>query len=472
MRRILLLLVAGGLVAAAFMAPTPPEPEPPTFTGVAIADEGTSGSQGSVWYCPWINAGATRDSWLMLAAATSVNATVTLPSPIPNEPADGAEVAMFDASAEPVEVASVVRRGDAPGFVEFDDGPAAVASIVIADAPGGSTLVAGDRCVTSAPKLWHLPGGTTREGRTTTLRLFNPFPEASKVTVSGTSEFGDAGLVSLRSIDVAGRSWQDINLNELAPLLDELSLTVSADEGLVIPSLVVASGIDEATWPGTALSTTWEFPQVRQTGLQPALAITNPGEEDVEVSIDVFDPNGSVPDARTVTVPAGSPLRVPIGDLTEGFFGVGLRSTGPIAAVVIAEDITQQRNNRNNNQNDDESDEEQVGSADRIAGSPGAALASQRWLLPGPGAVPAATSSVWLLNSSQDPVTVSMQPLGIDDIPAEEVVIEAQSVLRLVLPQQNSTSGYLIEASEPITASWSVESGDGVAMVAGTALGG
>ncbi len=466
MRRILLLLIAGGLAAVAFVAPSPPEPEIPTFTGAALVEEGTSVAQGSVWYCPWINAGATRDSWLMLATATSVNATVTLPSPIPNEPADTAEVAMFDASAEPLEVASIVRRGDAPGFVEFDDGPAAVASIVVADAPGGSTLVAGDRCVTSAPKLWHLPGGTTREGRTTTLRLFNPFPEASKVTVSGTSEFGDAGLVSLRSIDVAGRSWVDVNLNELAPLLDELSLTVSADEGLVIPSLVVASDIDEATWPGTALSTTWEFPQVRQTGLTPSLALTNPGDEDVEVVIDVYDREGPIAEARTVTVPAGSPLRVAIGDLTEGYFGVGVRASGPIAAVTVAEDVSEA------SPGDDDSDEEQITAADRIAGTPGAAAAAERWLLPGPGAVPAATSSVWLLNSGADPVTVVMRPLGLAEAPSEEVVLEAESVLRVVLPQQDATSGYLLEASGPISASWSVESGDGVAMVAGTALGG
>lgn len=472
MRRVVLLLLSGALVVGAFLAPRPPAPEGPSFTGAAVADEAAAGAQGSVWYCPWLNAGAVRDSWLMLATATSVNATVTLPSPIPNEPADGADLSLLDASALPLEVADIVRRGDAPGFVEFDDGPAAVASVVTADAADGSTLIAGDRCVASVPKLWHLPGGTTREGRTTTLRIFNPFPEAAKVSVAGTSEFGDAGLVSLRSLDVAGRSWQDVNLNELAPLLDDLSLTVVADEGLVIPSLVVASSVDEATWPGVALSTTWEFPQVRQTGLTPFLVVSNPGDEEVEIVIDAFDANGGTREARTETVAPGSPLRVPIRGLADSFFGIAVHASDPIAAVVVSEDLVEPAAPGADEESGDDENEEETQVADRIAGTSGAAAASTRWLLPGPGAMPAATSSVWLLNTGTEPVTVTMRPLGSEDLPDDKTRVQAESVVRVVLPQENAISGYLIDATAPISASWSVESGGGVAMVAGTALGG
>ena len=470
MRRLLLLVLAAGLGVAAFALPRPPEQEGPTFTGPGVADE-SAAAQGSVWYCPWVNAGAERDSWLMLAAEPAVTAEVTLPSPIPNEEPDRAVFEYPSHTAEPVEVASIVRRGDAPAFVEFDTGPAATSAIVTADTADGSTLVAGDRCTGSVPKLWHLPGGTTREGRRSTLRLFNPFPEPAKATVAGTSEFGDVGLVALSSVDVPGRSWLDVDLNVIVPLLDQLSLTISTDEGLVIPSLVVASAIDEATWPATGLSTTWEFPGVRQTGLVPRLYVSNPGDVEVEVEIDVYGRRGSAPASRSVAVPARTPAIIRLGDLIGGEFGVRIRATGPIAAVVVSEDLSRGSGEEAGDEEGEEASEDpQPSGADRIAGTVGTHTPARRWLLPGPGAVPTAASAVWIMNAHTEPVTVTLQPLGLVELPAEKVALPAERTERIVLPQESGTFGYLIDASQPISAAWSVESGDGVAFIAGVAI--
>ncbi len=473
MRRVLLVAVASLVVVAAVLAPRPPEPEGPQFTGVANPEDAIA-DQGMVWYCPWMSAGAERDSWLLLAADDTVNATITLPSPIPNEPADTAEETVFAGTALPVEVADIRRRGDSPGFVEFDGGPTAVAALVTADSDEGATLIAGDRCPATLPKLWHLPGGTTRAGRTTVLRLFNPFPDAAKVTVSGTSEFGDAGLVALESVDVAGRSWQDFTLNDHINLLDNLNLTVSAEEGLVVPALVVRTDGDEATWPGSPLSTTWEFPQVRQTGLLPTLVVSNPGSEDVDIVIDVYDADGSALEARTERVPPAIPGNIPLGDLADGFFGIRVTASGPVAAVVVSED----RNDIAGDEGADPEEEEEEGEEDqgpppeRIAGTVGSSAAATRWLLPGPGALAAATSSVWVLNTGTEPASVEMQPLGTGAIDPETVVVEPGSVFRVVLPQEDIVTGYLVTSDIPVSASWSVESGDGVAMVAGTAIDG
>ncbi len=464
MRRLILLVTAAALSVVAFALPEPPAPEGPTFEGPSeVSDDATA--QSSVWYCPWLNAGAQRDSWLMLASDANADIEVTLPSPIPNEEADRAEFSIEAPGSDPLEVGSIVRRGDAPGFVEFSDGPSGVAGVVTSD-----TVVTGDRCVSSVPKLWHVTGATTREARTSVLRLFNPFPEPAKVTVAGTSEFGDVGLVGLTSIDVPGRLWTDIVLNEIVPLLDDLALTISTEEGLVIPQLVVGTVTDEATWPGTALSTTWEFPVVRQTGLQPSLVVSNPGDVEVEIEIDALGVNESSLAARTEVVPPRSPLRIPLGDLVSGPFGVAVRSTGPIAAVVISEDPTRRPDEEQDIEGEEEEDETEVTS--RIAGTVGAPQPVQRWLLPGPGAVRAAVSSVWLMNSHSEAVTVSLQPLGVGELEVEEVLVEAGTTVRIVLPQETGVSGYLVEAPTPISAAWAVESGDGVAFVAGISLDG
>ena len=283
------------------------------------------------------------------------------------------------------------------------------------------------------------------------------------MSVGGASEFGEVGLIGLTSIDVGGRSWQDINLNEIVPLLEDLSLTVTSEEGLVIPAIVVATELDEATWPGIGLSTLWEFPVVRQTGLVPTLAISNPGDVDVDVEIDVFTGEGSVPAARIVTVPAGRPMRVPIDDLADRFFAIRVRSTSPIAAVVTAEDEAPQVA--------EEAAEEPAGQLTaRIAGTVGSPAPALRWLLPGPGGIRTATSTVWVLNSHSEAVTVAIQPLGEGELAPDKIVIEAGTVRRLVLSQEAGIAGYLLSAATPISAAWSVESGDGVAFIAGTSI--
>ena len=115
-----------------------------------------------------------------------------------------------------------------------------------------------------------------------TLRLFNPFPELAKVGVSGASESGETGLVDLQNLDVEGRTWQDVSLNALVPLLDDLALTVTSSEGFVIPSLAVGGATDEASWPGTAPATMWEFPiATPRPDFAPSLMLSNSGAETV-----------------------------------------------------------------------------------------------------------------------------------------------------------------------------------------------
>ncbi|NIR37025.1 MAG: hypothetical protein GWN79_09880, partial [Actinobacteria bacterium] len=81
------------------------------------------------------------------------------------------------------------------------------------------------------PKIWYLVGGTTRDGRDLEVRLFNPFPDLAKVTVSGVSEFGPEPLPELGAvIDVPGRAWVDIDLDEIVPFLDDLMLVVGTEE--------------------------------------------------------------------------------------------------------------------------------------------------------------------------------------------------------------------------------------------------
>jgi hypothetical protein len=455
-RRIVGLLLVGALGVGAAGLSQPVAPAPPDFTG-AEPPEPTAGARSSVWYCGWADSGDLRDSDYALASVPDVNAALSLPSPIPNEPARDAGVAITGPGAAVVDVEDIVRLGAAPGFVEFDDGPATASAMITSD-----FSLSGDHCIVSIDKVWYLPGGTTREGRQLTLRLFNPFSELAKVSVSGLSEFGFVPLPELSPVDVPGRSWRDLELNRAVPFLDDLVLVVSTDQGSVVPALsLTAEEGDEATWPGEGLSTMWEFPTVSTAGLVPELVIANPAATPVMIEIDVFTGEAASPSALVVEALPDVPLRVPLSDIGRGQFGIRVRADGPVSAVVVAEDPIPPTV-------EGEEPEPEVGT--RVAATTGARSQAARWLLAGAGSPVESRSAVWILNSNPETVTVTLQPLGRTSLASDKIQLEPGRIGRYDVPDDFRIDGYLVDASLPVTASWTAQSPRGVAFVAGIAV--
>jgi hypothetical protein len=460
------MVLATVILVISFVAIAQPEPSPdqgPTFSG-AVEPAAAASASSSVWYCPWVDAGAEKDSAFLMSATVDVDAIVTLPSPITDEDADQTTRSIDGPGAQILNVGDLVRRGPAPGFVEYSDGPAATATVVTAD-----QLLAGDRCTIAVSKLWHLPGLTTRDGRSATLRLFNPFLPLAKVSVSGSSEFGAVPLPELATVDVPARGWVDIELNPLIPFFDDLTLFVTTQEGLVIPSVTLSGEGDEANMPASGLSSTWEFPVVSVDTLTPTLMISNPGPGTATVTIDVFTTAGAIPAAASFEVGPDSPVRIALDEIVDGKFGLRLTSTGPISAAVVAEDES--------TEHDEAADDAAAGdeapveaTPERIAGTVGAPFPSSRWLLPGAGAVPEAASSLWILNTDPEPATVTIQPLGVRSLPADKVIVPPGTVLEVRLPEDAQVGGYLLESSIAVTAGWSAVAPRGAAFFAGIAL--
>jgi len=463
MKRILAVVLVGAAAYFAFTLGEPPVPAGPDFEGPQER-ESVASATASVWYCTWAASGALRDSTVMIAANAPVEANLTLPQQIVGEDPDTYSTELDSAGAVAVDVGQIVRRGDTPLFVEFDDGPAAVSVVVESD-----TLLSGDACVARIPKVWELPGGTTRTGRTLTLRVFNPFPELAKVTVGGSSESGETGLVDLQNFDVEGRTWKDISLGELVPLLDDVALTVTTSEGHVIPSLVVAGQGDEASWPGIAPATTWEFPVATMSAeFAPSLMLSNTGAVSAMAVIDVYTVDGATTDAREVVVDPSIPRRVDLSDLADGALGIRVRSSSPVSAVVLAEEgevVTEATDEEG------QADDENTAVGDRIGGTIGVTSPASKWLVPGLQAVASGESTLWLLNTGSEAATVILQPLGSDDLETTKQSVAPGTVLGVPLGYDAWTGGYFIESSAPISVAWSVEAPKGIMLIGGTVVG-
>lgn len=463
MKRIIGLVLTAAAVAVALSLPEPEAPAGPDFVGPEER-ESVASPTASVWYCPWVASGALRDSMAMLATTVPIRAELTLPQQVADEVPDIGNVSLDGAGALVVDIGEIVRRGDTPLFVEFDDGPAAAAAVVTSN-----EILTGDTCVARIPKVWELPGGTTREGRTMTLRLFNPFPELAKVSVDGTSESGETGLVDLQNLDVAGRTWQDVSLHTLLPLLDDLSLTVTSSEGFVIPALVIGGTTDEASWPGVAPGTIWEFPVAASSDLYASsLMLSNTGSVPVTAVIDVYTNQGATVDAREVEITPGIPQRVDLSDLADGALGIRVRASGPVAAAVISEESIAVLVPSDE---EGELDETEGEPGDRIAGTIGISAPATQWLLPGLQAVPDAESTAWILNTGSEAATLTMQPLGESALAASKQSVPPGSLLGVVLPPDAVVGGYQIESSAPVSIAWSTETPAGLMFVTGTVVG-
>lgn len=457
-RRLVIVLLIGVAAAFAAVLPAPSVPDQPVFDAEAnLGPESTASS--SVWYCTWANSGGFRDTAYLVASEAGTDIRVTLPSALPTEEPDQVDLSILaEPGALSLELGEYnIRNGDAPGFVEIGSGPAATAVAV-----RGEALLTADRCVRNLEKRWYLPGGTTREGRATTLRIFNPLPNDAKVEVVGASEFGLEPIAGLASVDIRARSWTDIDLNELIPFLDDLTLTVSVLEGDVVTSLVVATPTgDEASWPGVAPSETWYFPTVTQGGLTPTLMLFNPGDLDAEATIDVFGAGITTIDAGRVNVPAGAPVRVDLTELATGVFGIRVTSTAPVAAVVVAEDGDPEV----------ESEDQPPRPFERIAGTVGSEVTARRWLLPGPNHLTDPRSSLWIMNPTADSITVTIQPLGGRSLAADKISIAPGRARRYLIDRGTPGVAYLVEATQPVVASWSIHTPEAVAFAAGTPIG-
>ena len=436
MRRIILSLVVAALGAAAVALPEPDPPQEP-LAGLVLDRPGLSSPvDESIWYCPWAQAETARDSDLATASIDDATAAFTFPVAIPGDPPDTASLSIAGPGVAALTLSDVARRGDSPFFVEFAGGPAAVSATVTGDG-----VLAADHCVASGPDVWYFPGGSTFADERLTLRIFNPFSEPAKVTVSAVSDVGVEALGEYRGISVSPRRWRDIVLEQELRQRETLVIAVSVEEGLVVPAMRFADDQDEGWWTGTGLATQWEFPITEFEGLEGELVVSNPGLAPVDVTVDILTAAGPRRDALTVTLPPDEPNRLVLTGTLGEPAGALVTATGPITAAVVARG--------------------ELG----VAVTSGLAERARTWLVPGARTTALESATVWLLNTSDEPVAVTVTALAAGPLVGERIVLDPGALLGYEADGP-ATGGYLVDAAEPISVAWSLTGASGAAFAA------
>jgi hypothetical protein len=476
MRRVVLLLLAGVVGAIGLMQVAPPPAGAPEF-GSPTTDEPGGGAVASpsAWYCPWVESGDIVDSDVIVVSEPTVDIGLTLLHPISNEAPEFFETELVGPGAVAIATGTVLRVGESPAVVEISNGPAAAASMQYAD-----KFISADQCIVSVPKIWYLPGGSTRTGTITQLRLFNPFADDAEVTITAYSEFGIDLVAELDGFDVAGRSWTTIDLEPYLPFRDELALTVTATRGLVIPALVRSDDRGEAMWPGTGPAETWDFPIVTAGGLEPFIAVMSAGGDDIVVAVDIITPEGAIRNAREITIESSVPGVIPLSDLAAPPFGVRVRASAPIGASVIAVVPTADPDEVGGEIPPDEEttttlDDTTTSAPDGafitgLAGTVGLARPASEWLVP-LDTLPDAETTMWILNAGLEPVSVVYEPLGeLEYVLGEPVIVAPESILGVPVEVGIGYFGYRVVADGPVTVAWTIHGQRGVAFASGIAV--
>ncbi len=440
MNRILVMLVV--LAAAAFTVAVPQRDIPVTPT----APEDTSveaqevASARSVARCPWVRGDGFIEGEVAVGAPEAEEATFTVAAAGSVVGTSTLSVAAFAA----VPFLDLANIGTGSVFVEVDNEPAAVVAV-----GEGEAAVASAGCRSGASKVWLLGGGSTLDGETLQLRLFNPFPQDARVEIQVVSENDVEPEASLESLSVAAQSTATFDLGSLLSLRETLALRISDPEGLIVPALVQAGEVEDeegnsrdvdlAAWAGVTAARRWEFPFAAVAGLDSSITIVNDQTVPVSWTLDVFGEESSTTVAASGTLEPLTVTRVPLADLAAAPSGVVVTGDEPIGAFLTASGPTER------------------------AATAGVSSARRKWLMPGVS-VMAGTSQVWVMNTGATPATVTFTSSRDGQLGQPDKLLVPAGTIRVF----SSRDDLVLESQEPVSVGWIRSTGTATAFTVAT----
>ena len=421
MIRLVALLAAGFCAAAAVFLP-PPAPSDPAPDLLAGAEEAPPGPARFV-HCPWAWSDGSAEAVYTAAADGPASFEISFPGEQGAGP-------VLDGEAGPDRAARLPSPlvGTVSALVEFTEGTGSAAS-----AFSGGGLLAGDLCSGAVPPVWHLPGGSTLDGEKLTLRLFNPFTVDARVDLWALSEMGAEASEELGGLSVPARKTRVVDLEEILPGREALSILVLPSAGAVIPAMIWDTGADAAVWPGAGASEAWEFPVAAVEGLAAELVLTNGSSLGVNFLVEVFDEAGALFDPIEGFIEGPGQARLDLSEISSPGFGLLVTGDGPFGAAVRGRSET------------------------AAAAVPGSPVNAAAWLIPGPGSV-AADARLRLLNTGVTAFEVSYtlltpsgagRPVSLELPPLSVETVEVADA---------RTAGVLVSGEGAFSAAWWAES--------------
>ena len=413
-----------GLVVAALavvVATTQPAPGPPVPTvEMTTRAEAPTGRASHFAHCPWSRSDSIRSSAYSVLGEGPAGFDLSF--------LEGGSVEDRLSGRTDANTAARVDNprpvGASSAMVEFSGNVGSVGVVTT-----GEGLLAGDLCSGRIPDSWHLPGGSTLEGESLVLRLFNPFTADARVDLWAFSELGIEAGEALEGLTVPAQRTRVVAIEELLPGRESLSVIVRPVVGSVIPAMVFDTGTDVAVWPGSGTGDGWEFPVAGAVGFRSDLVLTNEASIPVNFLIEAFDESGVQLPSQAGRIEGPGQARVSLDGLSSSGFGVRVTGDGPFGAVIVARSET------------------------GVAATVGAQTTATGWLVPGPGVV-ASGSRLRFLNAGVTELTATYRTLTPDGRTRANVIGIPPNSVRTVHIAAPEVAGVRVTADGPLTVGW------------------
>ncbi len=509
----LLAVIAGAVVVTAQSS----DPEPPPTTVAApsgvLPVTAAPGALSSAWYCTGTARGEGGAAELAVVIANL------------SERGTSAELVVTGSNGERRRTTVLVPangRTLVPGTdllssawvgvtVEVLGGRATVARQVVG--PQGIDV---SPCSSAASSRWYVPSGSTVQGATEHLVLYNPFPDASSVDISFATDAGRRAPVALQGFSVPARSVRVVPPDLLPDARPELATRVIARTGrLVVDRVQTFDGTGDplgggegggpATDPAIGLAATAAIPAtsprwlflagVEQAGTRTQVGIYNPGSEDAEIDVVLtYERPGLFPELEPIqlTIRAGDEAVV---DLTaqgglelDTPYTIDVRSLDDVPVVAEqlvhgavplagpppapAEESEGTGPDEEEGEAEEAPPEEEAEEAPEavtgFAAVPGSPVAAREWVLASKGDPGSRTAAVVVANPGARSVTVLVSEVASGSRTAiEGATVEIPAGDRRVLELADATANatLVVRASGPVVVAQvvAVAEGPGIA---------
>jgi hypothetical protein len=337
-----LAVLAAAIAVGGFLGTVTARKPPRTVLQPAAlaAEAAPAGSASSSWYCPGAPGPAVHAGTTELLLANAATRAVRV------------DVAVVDGQGSQrrraLELGPHAETGLVPAQVV--DGSWLAARVLVAGGAVSATELVDGRigrsvtpCASEVASRWYFASGSTREGSTLRVTLFNPTPDLSVVDLSFVTASGSTTPAPFQGLVVAPWALRVLTVGAYVQNQASIATVVVARSGAVVAAELQRYGPDGAGGVAfglgaPAMSTLSDLPAVEDaTGGSSELAVFNPSGLSEHVEVAVRLPSGPVQPFTQVlapqsvwTLPTSEQLRIAM----QEHYTVQVRASGP--GVVVA----------------------------------------------------------------------------------------------------------------------------------------
>jgi hypothetical protein len=449
-RRLVALAVVAALVALGIIAAKRPTAPVAASFGTNVAAPmpvaPTGDALTTTWFCPGVPA----------AADGSASGTFTVLNPSATAALD-ARLTLVPSQGDPVTSSLQVGPGGRtdirPAATMKADVVAAMIEVygtnaVVEQTATNKLGLSTSTCANAASTTWYVADGATTIDATSSLVLFNPFPDEAVATVTFATDEGPRTPQSLKGVVVPAHALRLVDVDQAVLRNTLVSSTVTAKTGRLVvgrlqtynqkPRRGLVAGL-----ASPVAATEWWFANGRKgQGVAERLVIYNPNDDDADVTVSLFPADSSTDliDPIEVSVPSGSSTVVDVSGtaaVPDGVHSIRVTTGDGSPGVVVERSL-------------DLTGDGRQATTDQF----GARITAPRWYSP-TGAPTGGGSVLTVSNATGEDTTFTVSTLGpagpTPVASASGVALPAGGTVRVDLTQAGIPGApLLVESADPL----------------------